>query len=362
VQRGHRAVIDTFFDEGMEGNIWADNVIDICPVGALVSKDFLHKARAWDLDRTPSVCPNCSQGCNVSLEVRDNRVQRLKPRPNMEVNAYWMCDYGRLNYHWINREDRIEAPLVREDDRLVPMSWSDALLRLAERAKGGAGSVRALVSPFGSNEDLAAARRTLDALGGGAGAFRVETGDEVALPGWPKLKLREDRAANVRGAELLGFERIGGPDGRGGLDTLTRHDGVLLVVGDDLADAPEDFGGNASLFVFIGQAVTPAARNADFVLPAATFAEMEGTFTNVEGRVQRFWPAMQAPGMARPVWQILGVLLAGVAGTAAPASAADAFAWLGELRGEFAGLRWEDLGVQGRVIGDVGALSEAAGD
>jgi NADH-quinone oxidoreductase subunit G len=89
---------------------------------------------------------------------------------------------------------------------------------------------------------------------------------------------------------------------------------------------------------------------------------MEGTFTNVEGRVQRFWPAMQAPGMARPVWQILGVLLAGVAGTAAPASAADAFAWLGELRGEFAGLRWEDLGVQGRVIGDVGALSEAAGD
>jgi predicted molibdopterin-dependent oxidoreductase YjgC len=68
---------------------------------------------------------------------------RFKPRPNMEVNAYWMCDYGRLNYHWINREDRIEAPLVRDGDRLVPMSWSDALLRLADRAKaGGAGCAR----------------------------------------------------------------------------------------------------------------------------------------------------------------------------------------------------------------------------
>ena len=106
-------MIDTFFDEGMEGNIWADNVIDICPVGALVSKDFLHKARSWDLDRTPSICPNCTQGCNITLQVRDDEVMRLKPRPNEEVNSYWMCDYGRLGYEWMNRTDRIEAPLVR---------------------------------------------------------------------------------------------------------------------------------------------------------------------------------------------------------------------------------------------------------
>jgi NADH-quinone oxidoreductase subunit G len=362
VQRGHRAVIDTFFDEGVEGNIWADNVIDICPVGALVSKDFLHKARAWDLDRTPSICPNCSQGCNISLEARDNRVQRFKPRPNMEVNAYWMCDYGRLNYHWINREDRIEAPLVRDGDRLVPMSWSDALLRLADRAKAGGAGVRAVVSPFHSNEDLAVVRRVTDALGGGSGIFRVETGDEVVLPGWPKLKLRTDRAANVRGAELLGFERAGGADGRGGLDAVAAHDGVLLVLGDDLADAPEEFGRSADLFVYIGQAMAPAARNAHFVLPATTFAEMEGSFTNVESRVQRFWPALQAPGMARPAWQILGVLLAGVKGEAAPATAADAFTWLSELRSEFSGLHWEDLGVQGRALPELGALSESSGD
>src|SRR5215213_9365184 len=145
VARGHRAVIDTFFDEGMEGNIWADNVVDICPVGALVSKDFLHKARSWDLDRTPSICPNCTQGCNITLQTRDNQVMRIKPRPNPEVNSHWMCDFGRLNYPWINRVDRVEAPLVRDGARHVPMSWSDALMRLADALRGHAGGAAAVV-------------------------------------------------------------------------------------------------------------------------------------------------------------------------------------------------------------------------
>ncbi len=95
VERGNRAIIDTFFDDGLEGSPFAGNIVDICPVGALVSKDFLHKARAWDLDRTPSVCASCSQGCNITLQTRDNLVQRLKPRENLDVNGWWMCDFGR---------------------------------------------------------------------------------------------------------------------------------------------------------------------------------------------------------------------------------------------------------------------------
>jgi NADH-quinone oxidoreductase subunit G len=103
VQRGSRSVIDTFFDDGLNDSPFASNIIDICPVGAFLSKDFLHKARAWDLDRTPSICPNCSQGCNITLDTRDNLVQRLKPRHNPDVNSYWMCDYGRYRYEWMNR-------------------------------------------------------------------------------------------------------------------------------------------------------------------------------------------------------------------------------------------------------------------
>jgi len=358
VQRGHRNVIDTFFDEGLEGNLWADNIVDICPVGALVSKDFLHKARAWDLDRSPSICPNCSQGCNVRLETRDNQVMRIKPRPNPEVNAHWMCDYGRLNYEWINRGARIEAPLVRDGGRFVPVSWSDALTRLADALRGTDGESRAVVSPFAANEDLGLLRRVMDATGGGSGVFRCETGGEVVLPGFPTLALRRDRAANVAGAEVFGFTRVGDGDGFGGLEDAAYHTGRLFVLGDELADAPAGFGAGASLFVYVGHFMSPAARNAHIVLPATTFAEMEGTFTNVQRRVQRFWPAIQAPGMARPAWQILGVLLAGISDTSAVATAADAFSVLGQVAPrEFGALTWGDLGQDGSILG--GAYAEA---
>jgi NADH-quinone oxidoreductase subunit G len=340
VQRGHRNVIDTFFDHGVEGNVWADNIVDICPVGALVSKDFLHKARAWDLDRIPSVCPNCSQGCNVRLETRDNQIMRLKPRPNAEVNAYWMCDYGRLNYQWINRGDRIEAPLVRDDDgRLAPVAWSEALTRLADALRDRDDGATAVVSPFSPNEDLGAVRRLLNALDGGEGVFRSERGEEVELPGWPTLKLRADRAANGTGAGILGFTRVGGADavgGLGGVEGAATHRGTLLVVGDELADADDTFGRDASLFVYVGHFLGGAARHAHFVLPATTFAEMDGSFVNVQRRVQRFWPALRAPGMARPAWQILGVL--------------------GQLSGDFAGLGFADLGALGVPLSEPAAL------
>jgi NADH-quinone oxidoreductase subunit G len=347
VQRGHRAVIDTFFDQGLEGNLWADNIVDLCPVGALVSKDFLHKARAWDLDRIPSICPNCSQGCNVRLEVRDNQVMRLKPRTNEAVNSHWMCDYGRLNYEWINRGARIEAPLVKgADGTHAAVSWSDALTRLAAALKSASGSSTAVVSPFMANEDLGLLRRVMEATGGGSGVYRCPTGEEVVLPGFPTLALRTDRAANPAGAELFGFQRAGGADGLGGLESAASAGGLLWVLGDELSDAPADFGASTGVFVYVGHFLSPAARNAHFVLPATTFAEMEGSFTNVQKRVQRFWPALQAPGMARPAWQILGVLLAGLGSAPAIATAADAFATLPEL----GGLQWADLGQQGAPL------------
>jgi NADH-quinone oxidoreductase subunit G len=183
----------------------------------------------------------------------------------------------------------------------------------------------------------------------------------VTLPGFPKLKLREDRAANVRGAELLGYTRVGDAEAKGGLEEAAAHTGILVVLGDELIDAPTDFGSRASLFVYIGQFASPAARNAHVVLPATTFAEMEGSFTNADARVQRFWPALTVPGMARPAWQILSVLRAGIAGGAAAATPADAFALLGDLRPEFGQLRFEDLGPQGRPLPERPALS-GAGD
>lgn len=240
---------------------------------------------------------------------------------------------------------------------MVPVSWSVALTRLAEAIRAQAGEARAVVSPFLSNEDLGAVRRVMDAVGGGTGVFRCEQGEEVTLPGFPTLALRPDRAANVVGAELLGFRRAGAADARGGLEEAAAHTGTLLVVGDELADAPAGFGTQASLFVYVGHFQSPAARNAHFVFPAATFAEAEGTFTNVHRRVQRFWPALQVPAMARPAWQILGVLLAGISDVGAPGTAGEAFEALAGVRPEFGGMTYADLGATGRVLSELNALA-----
>ncbi len=354
VQRGHRSVIDTFFDDGLEGSLWAGNIVDICPVGALISKDFLHKARAWDLDRTPSICAGCSQGCNIRIETRDNRVQRLKPRANPDVNSYWMCDYGRHRYEWMNRGDRIEAPLIREGSgKLVATGWQEAVTKLVDRLKDRPNNARVLVvgSPVHANEDNGLLARLAEVLGGGELVFRsARAEDEVVCPGFPKLARRRDLAANVRGLEVLGFARVGDDDARGGLRSAAGD--VIVVLGDELADLPADFGADASLFVYLGEHLGEAARNAHFVLPTTTYAEQEGTFTNFEGRVQRFWPALQAPGLARPAWQVLGVVLAGLEDAPAPASAADAFLRLGELVGAFQGLSYEMIGPRGALLNE----------
>ncbi|HZM26196.1 MAG TPA: 2Fe-2S iron-sulfur cluster-binding protein, partial [Gemmatimonadales bacterium] len=104
-ERGDRAYIGIAEDQPLD-HPWSGNVVDLCPVGSLLSKDFLHKARAWDLDKTASVCPGCTQGCNITIDTRDDVVVRLRPRPNLEVNRHFICDHGRMNYRWMNRGDR----------------------------------------------------------------------------------------------------------------------------------------------------------------------------------------------------------------------------------------------------------------
>ncbi len=355
VERGDRAVIDTFFDSGLEGSSFAGNIVDICPVGALVSKDFLHKARAWDLDHTPSVCPNCSQGCNIELHTRDNLVQRLKPRENPEVNGHWMCDYGRNRYEWINRAGRLHRPAMGREKERSGADWPGALEALAARLAAHEGEIAVVASPFCSTEALG----TLSRLAGEAGepsraVFRSPRAQaEDPLPGFPLLVRRRDLAPNVDGARLLGYTRTGTDDGSGGLDDVAGHRGVLIVLGDDLRDQPGDFGAAAGLFVYLGAFDSPAACNADFVLPVTTFAEEEGTFVNAEGRVQRFGQGLRAPGSARPAWLVLGALLAVLKGGKMPANAAEAFAALAAEVPALAGLSYD-------VLGSGGALLEAA--
>src|ERR1700730_11058398 len=151
-ERGDRAYIGIHPDARLDHS-WAGNVVDLCPVGSLLSKDFLHKARAWELDKTASICTSCSQGCNITLDTRDEVVVRLRPRPNLEVNQFFMCDHGRMNYRWMNRGDRIEAPLVRQaNGSHHAVDWDEALERATTILRGAGGSAVSFVSPRASTE------------------------------------------------------------------------------------------------------------------------------------------------------------------------------------------------------------------
>jgi NADH-quinone oxidoreductase subunit G len=303
-ERGDRATIGMFEGTRLE-HAWSGNVVDLCPVGALISKDFLHKARAWDLDKTASVCPGCTQGCNVMLETRDNQVLRVRPRPNPEVNGYFMCDEGRLGYPWLNRGDRLEAPMVRQDGRLVAVDWDRALERAHALMREASGPWVALVSPGASCEALAEAALLLQARGG-RGAFRFREGEERPLAGMNDLALRAERAPNVHGALEAGF-------GRDFAAVAAAAQDAALVLA--LDESLEGVAPGRGTLIYIGTTLPASAHaHAAIVLPMANMAEEEGTFRNLRGKVQQYFQAKTPPGMARPAAWVLGALAARGAG------------------------------------------------
>jgi NADH-quinone oxidoreductase subunit G len=342
-ERGDRAYIGRATDAGLT-QPWAGNVVDLCPVGALLSKDFLNKARAWELDRTASVCTGCSQGCNVTLELRDDQVVRIRPRGNAAVNKFFMCDHGRLNYGWLNRTDRLDVPMVAGE----PVEWEAALAAAAKTLKGKRAYVVASASL--SNEALYLLKRLIAATGG-SGHFRVETGAEAPLPGVPDLALRADRAANGVGAELLGLTRSENP-----LSDVKRGD-VLVVVDDEMRGLSRDAFKNADAVIVIGTAMPEGVTAPEIVLPVANVAEDEGTLTNLRGRVQRYLQAKAAPGLARPVWLAVQGLLDATGDTAAFPSAGAVFDHMAATEKAFAGMSYDALTLTGLEPARAGAAA-----
>lgn len=337
-ERGDRAYIG--IDESqLLDHPWAGNVVDLCPVGSLISKDFLHKARAWDLDKTASVCTGCSQGCNITIDTRDNTVVRLRPRPNLEVNRHFMCDTGRMNYRWMNRGDRIEAPLVRDGGRLVASDWDRALDRLGEFARKGGNAVL-LASGGASLESLGMVHRLLSGARLTA-TVQVPMGEkEEPLQGVKDLALRRERAPNGDGARLLGY----GTDWAAGLRAAANANLVVLL-DVNLTEAEAASISPSATVIVLGTLQSQELAHAALVLPITNVAEENGSFVNRDQRVQRYQQARSGPGMARPAWWV-----AATAGNgSAPASASAAFEQVCSGVPALAGLTYGDLGLAGRT-------------
>jgi NADH-quinone oxidoreductase subunit G len=151
--RGAETRLDTFPGRPLSSK-WQGNTIDICPVGALTSRVFRFEARVWELANTPSVCPMCSVGCNISLGVKNNELRRITPRENMQVNDAWICDKGRFAHGFVDHPDRLKTPLIRRNGHLQPATWNEAFDLIARcfndiiethgpQAIAGLGSTRA---------------------------------------------------------------------------------------------------------------------------------------------------------------------------------------------------------------------------
>jgi NADH-quinone oxidoreductase subunit G len=298
--RGDRSVVETFPGDVLD-NAYSMNVADVCPVGALTTRDFRFKERAWSLQSFPGICTGCSRGCSIHVDVAKNEVQRYRPRRNDAVNGTWMCDEGRLSYHAIAREDRIAQCLVRtqpgpdagdEEGELRPASLDEATRVVAARLRrlldeSGPGVIAGVASAHASNEDLRAFKTFLDVLDVDSIGLAVRHGDSDGL------LVEAEKGANGEGARAIGF---GDP---GALLERVKGGGIqaLLVLGHDLVAAggpmeSEQLAGLDTLVVFDTHR-SALERVADVVFPVRHAAEKQDSYTNSAGIVQPVQQAVQ---------------------------------------------------------------------
>jgi len=312
VDRGSYSTLTCHPGKKLENN-YSLNTVDICPVGALTSNDFRFKMRVWFLKETKSICTSCATGCNTIIGSRENTVYRQTPRENDAVNECWMCDHGRLNFHYLHREDRLKSPMLRTGQAQTEAGWHQAIEKAAELLKKYKGDeVAVLASARCTNEELFLTKRLVDAFG-------TSVVDVVAREGEADgILVSADRNPNTRGAQLFKItgERSGSHTPVLAEKVNSGTAKVLLCIGEDPVEAgvkPEALSKLAGL-ITIGILPDAATEKAHVVLPGAGFAEKRGSMINGKGRLQRLTAAIRPPGAARVDWEILRDLLTAVTG------------------------------------------------
>lgn len=360
--RGMKSEVDTFPGISLNNKL-SMNVVDLCPVGALVSKDFFHKPRNWRYQKVKTVCPGCSLGCNIQIEymAEDNHIYRIKPVYNAEVNEWWMCDEGRLLYHTFDHMKRLEFPMIRRNGNLERSNWKDAVTAVVDGfRKFQPEEVAVVANGYATNEENFLLKAV---FGEGLGITQFALNDKYRKEEddvFPKFTIKGEKVPNLQGArDMLGR-------------TLS-FTGLLKKIKDGQIKALYFVGGNPyfqlkekdlevlkQLEFLVVQDIQHSAASelAQVVLAGASPYEKEGTYTNYQGRVQRIRPTVMPPLAARPDYEILrelGILL----GVDVPVNPRKAFA---EIAGKVKGYRDMDyplLGESGILKGEATKVRQA---
>ena len=310
--RNHQLTVDTYHDSEMV-NLFQGNLADICPVGAITEREFRFKKRVWFLKKTPSICTGCSTGCNTSIEVDKNKIYRIKPRENQEVNKWWMCDKGRLAHNKLNsHKDRIMSPQGRSSGHLIQTGWEDiqnALMEVLQDFSASPSEVTVLTDTYSTIEEMYALQ-----------TFMKETfqSDQVFFPkrSWIEYDtgrfidsiITNDKTPNQAGAIALGLK---GDEADNQIQTSLESDTkLLIVVGNPLKDNPDlrkKFS-TVPLIIWIGDFINEWVNMADVVLPGQTAVEKRGLFLNKHSRLQQFEMAIHAPEKTKSQWKIISIL------------------------------------------------------
>ena len=346
INRGSYNTIATYPGRAFDNN-YTLNTVDICPVGALTSKDFRFQMRVWFLKETKSICTSCGTGCNILVGSREDRIYRYTPRENEAVNGPWMCDEGRLNYKWIGRQDRLEEV---QGPKFKVQSWPAALGEISEKLKNARlGSVAIVASARQTNEELWLLKKLAAKLGAVTDSV-LRRGDS------DKLLVNADKNPNTNGAILTGIVDSYAEMGR---NLAKIADGIrsgaiktLIVFGEDVTKhgLSADLLGKLDLLMVSDILPNATTAMAHCLLPGCAHAEKRGSFTNIKGRVQKFMKAVEPPGNARPEVEFLVELVASITGENLPANIEGLFNLMAKEVPDFNGLTWSGLGETGLSV------------
>ncbi|HEV3262829.1 MAG TPA: molybdopterin-dependent oxidoreductase [Gemmataceae bacterium] len=327
INRGDHSEIDIFPGEPCNNKL-AGNVVDLCPVGALCSKDFLYTQRVWYMKAHNSVCADCSTGCSVFVDANKDIVYRLRPRENPQAQGYFMCDEGRFGYHYVNSPERLKRPLIRRDGAPSPAPWDEvvpALRReLAEAAARDGSAVAGVLSPFLTCEEAYLLAKYLKGLSGEvrlalgpvpvAGEDDTYPKDRKGQPAQPvKFTIRAEKCPNRRGVEevlryfqgeVIGFEDVLRSAADGHLKAIYVAAGYPPRPGGWVTEAQAAALRQVPLLLVQDLFPTPASQLARYVLPGTSWAEKDGTFVNHAGLAQAIHWAARPPRECRTEGQV----------------------------------------------------------
>ena len=328
--RGSHEVLTTAPGQRLD-NPYSLNTVDVCPVGALTAKDFRFSRRAWELFSTPSVCPGCGTGCNIEVHTSKGKIRRLVPRENLAVNKYWMCDEGRFEYKAVH-ENRVLLAAVGGKRVTFESALDEAARVLWDEIVRAPGSVGVVFSYQATNEDTHVLLRLAV---GGLKIQRVYAGGRP-LGGSDTILVSADKNPNS-----AGVQRMVPPPLRTlkdlAYDLATGVMTTVLVLGNETVAVPAT---TPAALVVLASHKGPLVEAANVVLPIATWAEVDGSFTNKDGRIQRVHAAIPCAGEVVPGWRALALLAAKLGFDLAYASAGEVFSEATNFHAFMKGATW----------------------